>query len=73
MKYNDEESKTYDVRLVCRNCNNDWIKQVEKGIYIRYEKDNNYMIKPDEKNNKQIFFKCPKCGSKDKIARLSIT
>jgi hypothetical protein len=72
MKKNDEEDNTYEVRLLCRNCKKDWIENVEKGIYVRYEKDNNYMIKADDKKRKCKFFKCPKCGSNKKIARLSL-
>ena len=67
----DEEDTTYEVRLFCRNCETDWIKEVEKGIYVRYEKDNNYMIKANG-SNKQ-YFTCPKCGKHKKIARLPLT
>jgi hypothetical protein len=72
MKYNDEESDTYEVRLMCRNCNNDWIQKIEKGIYIRYEKDNNYMIKAGDSYEDKSLFKCPKCSARDKIARLPL-
>ncbi len=69
---NEGKATTYEVRLLCRNCNKDWIKDVEKGMYIRYEKDNNYMIKADDPNRKKILFKCPKCGANKKIARLPL-
>jgi len=68
MKY--QEQPTYKVRLLCRNCNTDWECEVEKGIYVRSEKDNNYMIKRGEKKKK--FFNCPKCGANKKIARLPL-
>jgi len=71
MKKDENEANTYDVRLICRNCKNDWIETIEKGIYVRYEKDNNYTIKADGSSKK--FFKCPKCGAKKKIARLPLT
>jgi hypothetical protein len=69
---NDDENTTYKERLLCRNCEKDWIENVEKGTYIRYEKDNNYMIKPDNPS-KKILFECPKCGAHNKIARLRLT
>jgi hypothetical protein len=72
MKNEDEEDATYEVRLLCRNCEADWIENVEKGTYVRYEKDNNYMIKADGSSRKK-FFKCPKCGANKKIARLPLT
>lgn len=49
----------------------DWIENVEKGTYIRCEKDNNYMIKPDNPS-KKLLFECPKCGAHNKIARLRL-
>ena len=73
MKKNDDEDNTYEVRLLCRNCETDWIENVEKGTYVRYEKDNNYMIKADDSNKKRKYFKCPKCGASTKIARLPLT
>jgi hypothetical protein len=72
MKKNDEEDNSYDVRLLCRNCKTDWIENVEKGIYVRYEKDNNYMIKADDEKRKRKYFRCPKCGAHKKIARLPL-
>ena len=72
MKKDKEEDPTYEVRLFCRNCEKDWIQEVEKGIYVRYEKDNNYMIKADDKNGRKKYFKCPKCGANKKIARLPL-
>jgi hypothetical protein len=66
---NDDEDTTYEEKMLCRNCETEWIEKIEKGIYIRYEKDNNYMIKPDNPS-KKILFKCPKCGAQTKIARL---
>jgi Zn finger protein HypA/HybF involved in hydrogenase expression len=69
----EEEDTTYEVRLQCRNCEEDWIENVEKGTYVRYEKDNNYMIKADEPYEKRKYFTCPKCGAHKKIARLPLT
>jgi hypothetical protein len=69
---NEEKDTTYEVRLFCRNCKNDWIENIEKGIYVRYERDNNYMIKADGSSRKRLF-KCPKCGANKKIARLPLT
>ena len=68
----EDEITTYPLRLKCRNCKKDWIEDVEKGIYVRYEKDNNYMIKADDEKRKRKYFKCPKCGAHKKIARLSL-
>jgi Zn finger protein HypA/HybF involved in hydrogenase expression len=68
----EEKDTTYEVRLLCRNCNKDWIKEVEKGTYIRYEKDNNYMIKANDPKQNKILFQCPKCGAHNKIARLPL-
>ena len=64
-----EEKTTYEVRLLCRNCEEDWIEEVDKGIYVRSEKDNNYMIKPGDAHKKRKFFTCHKCGAHTKIAR----
>jgi len=73
MKKNDYEDTTYEVRLLCRNCDKNWIENVEKGTYVRYEKDNNYMIKANDSNKKRKYFTCPKCGAHNKIARLPLT
>ena len=67
---NEKQDTTYEVRLFCRNCQSDWIENVEKGNYVRYEKDNNYMIKIGDDYKKRKNFKCPKCGAHKKIARL---
>jgi len=64
-----QEKTTYEVRLLCRNCEKDWMEEIDKGIYVRSEKDNNYMIKPGESYKKRKFFTCPKCGAHTKIAR----
>jgi len=64
-----KQKETFDVRLLCRNCNNDWVEEIDKGIYVRSEKDNNYMIKVDDPKKKHILFTCPKCGANKKIAR----
>lgn len=72
IKKKDEEDTTYEVRLFCRNCEEDWIEEIDKGIYIRYEKDNNYMIPKDGKKKEKKYFTCPKCGSHKKIARLPL-
>jgi hypothetical protein len=72
MKIYKEEDRTYEVRLLCRNCKTDWIKDVEKGTYVRYEKDNNYMIKADDSYKNKKLFECPKCGYNTKIARLPL-
>lgn len=63
---------TYKVKLRCRNCNESWIHNVEKGIYVRYIKDNNFMVKRGESNKKRKLFTCPKCGAHTKIARLPL-
>ena len=72
MKNEDEKDTTYKVRLFCRNCKKDWIENVKKGTYVRYEKDNNYMINAEDPSNKMLF-ECPKCGAHKKIARLPLT
>jgi len=72
VKKKREEITTYKVRLLCRKCEHDWIEEIEKGIYTRYEKDNNYTIPMDGKKKDKKYFTCPKCGSKEKIARLSL-
>ena len=72
MRNVDEEETTYEVRLLCRSCGTDWVEEIEKGIYVRYEKDNNYMIKPNESYENRMFFKCPKCKTQKKIARLPV-
>lgn len=69
---NEDKETTYEVRLLCRNCNKDWIENVEKGTYVRYEKDNNYMIKLRDGYDKRKLFTCPKCGAHTKIARLPL-
>jgi hypothetical protein len=73
MKNKDEEDTTYEVRLFCRNCERDWIENVEKGVYVRYEKDNNYMIKAGDSYKNRMLFECPKCSAHKKIARLPLT
>ena len=70
MKVNKDKTTTYNVRLLCRNCNAEWVESVEKGTYVRSEKDNNYMIKTGDSFEKRKFFNCPKCGAHTKIARL---
>jgi len=70
MKMYEDKTTTYEVRLLCRNCNTEWVESVEKGTYVRYEKDNNYMIKKGNSFEKRKFFNCPKCGAHTKIARL---
>ena len=70
MKMNEDKKATYEVRLLCRNCNTDWVESVEKGTYVRCEKDNNYMIKIGDLFENRKFFNCPKCGAHTKIARL---
>ena len=67
-----QEKTTYEVRLLFRNCEEDWIEEIDKGIYVRCEKDNNYMIKPGESYKKRKLFTCPKCGAHTKIARRSL-
>jgi hypothetical protein len=73
MKNEEEKDTTYEVRLFCRNCETDWIENVEKGVYVRYEKDNNYMIKAGDSNGNKMLFECPKCSAHKKIARLPLT
>lgn len=71
-KEEEDEEETYLVKLLCRNCDHQWEQEINKGIYVRYEKDNNYMIKKDESGKKRKYFKCPNCGANKKIARSSI-
>jgi len=67
-----QERTSYRVRLFCKSCEEDWIQEVEKGIYVRYKKDNNFMIKSGETEKKRKYFTCPKCGSHKKIARFPL-
>ena len=62
----DDKKTTFDVRLLCRNCNHEWVEKVDRGIYIRYEKDNNYMIGKDEAFKNRKFFTCPNCNANKK-------
>jgi len=71
MKMNEDKTTAYDVRLLCRTCNTEWVQSVEKGMHVRYEKDQNYMIKIGDSFEKRKFFNCPKCSAHTKIARLS--
>ncbi len=64
-----QERTTYDVRLLCRNCEKEWMEEIDKGIYVRCEKDNNYMVTKDKPSKKLKNFTCPKCGAHTKIAR----
>lgn len=64
-----EEKTTYSIRLLCRNCEKDWMEEIEKGTYVRCEKDNNYMLKMGEPYKKRKLFTCPECGAHTKIAR----
>ena len=66
------EKTTFDVRLFCRSCENDWKEEIDKGIFVRYEKDNNYMIGKGEPEKNKKYFRCPSCGSSKKIARLPL-
>jgi len=68
----ENKEKSYEVRLLCRNCNTDWIENVEKGIYVRSEKDNNYMIRIGDSYENRILFTCPNCKAQKKIARLPL-
>ena len=68
----EDKKGTYDVRLLCRNCDHDWIEKVKRGVYVRCEKDNNYMIERGESYKKRKFFTCPDCGAHKKIARFPI-
>ena len=67
-----EEKTTYKVRLFCRKCEEDWFEDVEKGVYVRYGKDNNYMVDKDKTKKSRKYFTCPKCGSHKKIARFPL-
>jgi len=67
----EDKKETYDVRLLCRNCDHDWIEKVKRGTYVRYEKDNNYMINRGDSDKKRKLFTCPSCGAHKKITRLS--
>ena len=67
-----EEKTTYPVRMLCRSCETDWVEEVEKGTYVRCEKDNNYKIKKDASYKDRKLFSCPKCSASKKIARLPL-
>lgn len=66
-----EEKNSFEVKLLCRNCEHEWIEEIDRGIYVRYEKDNNYMIKKDGSKKKK-YFVCSECGSNKKISRLPL-
>jgi len=67
-----EEEETYPVRLFCRNCEKDWVTEVDKGTYVRCEKDNNYMIAKNGSPKTKKYFTCPHCGANEKIARFPL-
>jgi hypothetical protein len=67
-----KEKTTYELRLLCRNYNEDWIENGKKGIYVRYRKDNNYMIKRGNDYENRMLFTRPKCRLNNKIARLPL-
>ena len=69
---NSSKEETYEVKLLCRNCDHEWVERIKKGTYVRYERDNNYMIDKDESYENRKFFKCPNCGAHKKIARLPL-
>jgi hypothetical protein len=62
--------KPEELRLLCRNCNTEWIEERPIGHCVRYEKDNNYLIKRGGSYQNRKFFTCPKCHAHSKIARL---
>ena len=68
----EDKKSTFDVRLLCRNCEHEWIEKVKRGMYIRCEKDNNFMIDKDDAKKKRKLFTCPDCGAHKKIARLPV-
>ncbi|MEF8848823.1 MAG: hypothetical protein V5A68_06790 [Candidatus Thermoplasmatota archaeon] len=68
----DEENEPYLVKLFCRKCEHEWEKEIDRGIFVRCEKDNNYMIGKDEPYQKRKYFNCPNCGANKKIARLPL-
>lgn len=72
MKEDEEEDETYEVRLLCRSCQHDWVKDIDRGVYVRSKKDNNYMIEKKDSKEKHKYFTCPNCGAHTKIARLPI-
>ncbi len=72
MRKQKDEDTTFEVRLLCRNCEHDWIEELDKGLHIRYEKDNNYMIQAGDSYKNRKYFTCPKCGANKKIARLPV-
>ncbi|GAI51560.1 unnamed protein product [marine sediment metagenome] len=63
--------KEEELRLLCRTCNMEWIEKRPKGYFVRYGKDNNYLINRDNPEERK-YFKCPHCGSRSKIARLPV-
>ena len=59
------------LRLICNKCNKEWMEKRPAGYYVRYEKNNNFLINRHSPYDKKLF-KCPKCKCKKNIRRLSL-
>jgi len=70
-KYEKVMNDPEKLRLVCNKCGKDWMELRPKGYYVRYEKDNNFLINRHSPYDKKLF-KCPKCKRKKKIRRLPL-
>ena len=70
-KYEKIMNDPEKLRLICNKCGKDWMELRPKGYYVRYEKDNNFLINRHSPYDKKLF-KCPKCKRKKKIGRLSL-
>lgn len=70
-KYEKVMHEPEKLRLICNKCGNDWVELRPEGYYVRYEKNNNFLINQYSPYNKKLF-KCPKCKRKKNIGRLSL-
>ena len=76
IEFTDKEKeiiyKPEKLRLLCRNCNKEWIDERPTGYHIRSEPGNNYLVSREASDKTRKYFTCPECNSKDKIARLPL-
>lgn len=70
-KYEKIMNEPEKLWLICNKCGKDWIELRPKGYYVRYEKDNNFLINRHSPHDKKLF-KCPKCKRKKNIGRLPL-
>ena len=61
--------KPEKLRLICHKCNKEWIEKRPVGYYVRYGKNNNFLVNRRSPYNKKLF-RCPKCRSQKNIGRL---